>query len=108
MINGGNADDLAILANILAQTKPQLHSLEQAARDIGLYVNAIKTELMCFNQGAIPALSGKPLGYKSAAKTHLQKPMYLSISLSLSLSLYIYIYIYVCVCVCACVCVLMD
>ena len=48
--NTNYADDLAILANTLAQAETLLHSLEQAAAGIGLHVNAHKTEYMCFNQ----------------------------------------------------------
>ena len=44
------ADDIALLANAPAQTETLLHSLERAAADIGLHVNAHKTEYMCFNQ----------------------------------------------------------
>ena len=43
-------DDIAILANTPDQAKTLLHSLEQAATGIGLYVNAHKTEYMCYNQ----------------------------------------------------------
>ena len=42
------ADDLALLTNILAQVESLLHSLEQAAGGIGFYINASKTEFMCF------------------------------------------------------------
>ena len=42
------ADDLLLLANTPSQAKSLLHSLEQAARGIGLYVNLDKTEFMCF------------------------------------------------------------
>ena len=45
-----DADDIAILANIPNQAETLLHSLEQASAGIGLYVNAHKTEYMCFNQ----------------------------------------------------------
>ena len=39
-----------------------LHSLERAATGIGLYVNAHKTEYMCYNQtGDISTLDGTPL-----------------------------------------------
>ena len=39
-----------------------LHSLERAAAGIGLYVNAHKTEYMCYNQtGDISTLEGTPL-----------------------------------------------
>ena len=44
------ADDIAILANALAQAETLLHSLDRAAAGIGLHVNAHKTEYMCFNQ----------------------------------------------------------
>ena len=43
------ADDLVLFANILAEAKYLLHSLEQVARDIGLYVNSDKTEFVCIN-----------------------------------------------------------
>ena len=43
-----DADDLTLLANTPAQTKSLLHSLQQAAGGIGLYVNANKTEFMYF------------------------------------------------------------
>ena len=43
-------DDISLLANTSTQVKSQLHSLEQAAGDICLHVNADKTEYMCFNQ----------------------------------------------------------
>ena len=40
----------------------RLHSLERAAAGIGLYVNAHKTEYMCYNQtGDISTLDGTPL-----------------------------------------------
>ena len=44
------ADDIAILANTLAQAKTLLHSLVRAAAGISLHVNAHKMECMCFNQ----------------------------------------------------------
>ena len=56
------ADDIAILANIPDQAETLLHSLERAAADIGLYVNAHKTEYMCYNQtGDISTLDGTSL-----------------------------------------------
>ena len=56
------ADDIAILANTPDQAKTLLHSLEQAAAGIGLYVNAHKTEYMCYNQtGDISTLDETPL-----------------------------------------------
>ena len=44
------ADDIAILANTHDHAETLLHSLERAAVSIGLYVNAHKTEYMCYNQ----------------------------------------------------------
>ena len=56
------ADDIAILANTPDQAETLLHSLERAAAGIGLYVNAQKTEYMCYNQaGDISTLDGTPL-----------------------------------------------
>ena len=56
------ADDRAILANTPDQAETLLHSLERAAASIGLYVNAHKTEYMCYNQtGDISTLEGTPL-----------------------------------------------
>ena len=56
------ADDIAILANTPDQAETLLHSLERAAVGIGLYVNAHKTEYMCYNQtGDISTLDGTPL-----------------------------------------------
>ena len=55
-------DAIAILANTPNQAKTLLHSLEQATAGIGLYVNAHKTEYMCYNQtGDITTLDGTPL-----------------------------------------------
>ena len=59
MTNADYTDDLALLANAPAQAKSQMCSLKQAARDIDVYINANKTEIMYFKQeGAIPTLSG--------------------------------------------------
>ena len=56
------ADDIAILANTPDQAETLLHSLERAAASIDLYVNALKTEYMCYNQtGDISTLEGTPL-----------------------------------------------
>ena len=56
------ADDIAILANTPDQAETLLHSLERAAANIGLYVNAHKTEYMCYNQTEdISTLEGTPL-----------------------------------------------
>ena len=60
--NADYADDIAILANTPNRAKTLLHSLERAAAGIGLYVNAHKTEYMCYNQtGDISILDGNPL-----------------------------------------------
>ena len=56
------ADDIAILANAPNQAETLLHSLERAATSIGLYVNAHKTEYICYNQtGDISTLDRTPL-----------------------------------------------
>ena len=44
------ADDIALLANTPVQAETLLHSLERAAAEKGLYVNAHKTEYMSFDQ----------------------------------------------------------
>ena len=55
-------DDIAIQANTPDQAETLLHSLERAAANIGLYVNAHKTEYVCYNQtGDISTLEGTPL-----------------------------------------------
>ena len=68
------ADDIAILANTPNQAETLLHSLQRAAAGIGLYVNAHKTEYICYNQtGDVSTLDGTPLKpvdkftYKEAA-----------------------------------------
>ena len=56
------ADDIAILANTPNQAETLQYSLEQAAADIGLHVNAHKTEYICFNKtGDISTLDGTSL-----------------------------------------------
>ena len=55
------ADHIAILAKTPDQAKTLVHSFERAAAGIGLYVNAHKTEYMCYNQtGDISTLDGNP------------------------------------------------
>ena len=44
------ADDIALLVNTPTQAESSLHNLDKAAGSIGLLVNAVKTEYMCFNQ----------------------------------------------------------
>ena len=56
------ADDITLLANTPAQAESLRHSLERALGGISLYINANKTEYMCFNQrGDITTLNGGPL-----------------------------------------------
>ena len=57
------ADDLALMTNTITEAETLLHSLEKAAGDTGLFVNATKTEYICFNQpdGIIRTLNGQPL-----------------------------------------------
>ena len=55
------ADDIAILANTPNQAEKLLHSLERAAAGTDLYVNAHKTEYMCYNQTGDITLDGTPL-----------------------------------------------
>ena len=55
-------DDIALLANTPTQAESLLHSLEQATEGIDFYVNADKTEYMCFNRkGNISTLNGGSL-----------------------------------------------
>ena len=62
MIDADYPDDLAVPANTPAHAESQLHSLEQAAGGIGLYVDAKKIEFMSFKQkGTISTFSGKSL-----------------------------------------------
>ena len=56
-----NIDDTVFLTNRPVQVKSLLHRLKQTGRSIGCYVNANRTELMCFKQGAINKLNDKPL-----------------------------------------------
>ena len=56
------ADDLALISDTIAEAEALLYILERAAGDVGLYVNAGKTEFMCFNQeGSMKTVAGKPL-----------------------------------------------
>ncbi len=59
MLIANYANDIALLANTPNQAETLLHSLERAAAGIGLHVNALKTEYMCYNQtGDISTLTG--------------------------------------------------
>ncbi len=56
------ADDIRILANTTIQAETLLHNLKRATAGIGLHVNALKTEYMCYNQtGDIYTLGGNSL-----------------------------------------------
>ena len=56
------ADDIALLTNTPTQAETQLHCMEWAAAGIGLHVNTVKMEYMCFNQrGDISILNGSSL-----------------------------------------------
>ncbi|CAM1316814.1 Uncharacterised protein r2_g2583 [Pycnogonum litorale] len=46
------ADDLAVLADVLKDATFLLHSIERTSKEIGLYLNADKTEFLCLNQDA--------------------------------------------------------
>ena len=62
IIDADYTDDLTRLTNTPAQAESLLHSLEQAAKDIGLYMNSDKTKFMHFNQdNAISSLNDKSL-----------------------------------------------
>ena len=61
MMDADYADDLALLTKTPTQAELLLHSLEQVAGGIGLYVKVNKTESIYLKQGAISTLSDKPL-----------------------------------------------
>lgn len=56
------ADDLAIMSDSIDNATDLLHSVEKTAREIGLYINATKTEFMSYNQeGQIKSLDGNEI-----------------------------------------------
>ena len=56
------ADDLALFADTIDEATKLLHSLENASENVGLYVNAKKTEFMPFNQeGNMQTVRGEPV-----------------------------------------------
>ena len=56
------ADDLALITNKIKDAEKLLHALEDTAAQIGLYINAGKTEFICYNQnGEIKTTKGKTL-----------------------------------------------
>ena len=80
------ADDLVLFVNTLAQADSLLHSLEQVARGIGLYMNSDKTAFMCFNQdGVISILNDNSLKWSdnNANKWTLVHLKYSSLSICL-------------------------
>ena len=64
------ADDIALMANTLAQAETLLHSVERAAGGIGLHANAYMTEYMFFNQRYdISTLDGSSLNQWTSSPT---------------------------------------
>ena len=60
-MNGDNANDVTLLANISAQAKSVLGRVKLTAKGITLYVNSDEIEFMTFKQGgAISSLNRKP------------------------------------------------
>ena len=56
------ADDLAVTSDTISNAETLLHQLENAAKDVGLYVNASKTEHIRFGQqGTIQTTSGETI-----------------------------------------------
>ena len=54
------ADDIALMSNTVSQAEKLLHHVENAAKEIGLYINAEKTEHVSYNQaGSITSLCGE-------------------------------------------------
>ena len=67
-------DDIELLADTPTHAGSPLYTLEKAAGGIGVYVNADKTEYMCFNQnqkGGICTLKAGSL--KLVDKFHLPR-----------------------------------
>ena len=53
------ADDLALLSDTMEEATKLLHFVEEAASEIGLYINAGKTEFICYNlEGHIKSRNG--------------------------------------------------
>ena len=56
------ADDLALTSDTIEQAEKLLHSLEHAAKQIGLHINAKKTEFMSYQEeGQINSLNGNEI-----------------------------------------------
>ena len=101
--DANNADDIAILANTPAQAETLLHSLKQTSAGIDLYVNAHKTEYMCFNQtGNISTQGSSSLKLvdkfnhlrSSVSSTEADIDTRLTKAWT-SITIYMYIYIYI-------------
>ena len=60
------ADDLSVLADTLKDATTLLHNIEKVAKQIGLYLNADKTEFICEDQDA-------SVGMKSLADKHIKQ-----------------------------------
>ena len=65
LTDADHSDDIAILSDHLGDATSLLHSIEKLAKEIGLYVNAEKTEFMCLNQeasaGSMSSLGGEKI-----------------------------------------------
>ena len=56
------ADDLTLTSDTIEDTTQLLHHLETSAKEIGLFINAKKTEFISFNQkGQMKSLNGKEI-----------------------------------------------
>ena len=56
------ADDIALLSNSLVDAQLLLNRVEQAAKEVGLHINATKTEFMTYNvDGVLNTLDNKQL-----------------------------------------------
>ena len=54
------ADDIALMTDTISDATYLLHHIEKTAKEIGLYINANKTEFISYNQeGIIHSLEGK-------------------------------------------------
>ncbi len=62
LTNVDYADDLAVTSDTISNAEKLLHHLKDAAKDVGLYVNASKTKHISFDQqGTIQTISGEPI-----------------------------------------------
>ena len=66
------ADDIALLADNIADAEKLLHHIEAAAREVGLYINAKKTEFMSQTEiGILKSLDYQVIKQASTEQTHL-------------------------------------